>query len=217
MGPRFSPGRFDALLSPDAVGQKLLWRRSSLCPCRSADSQQADVECPHCLGRGIFWAAGRAAHAGVLGQKAVRAWLDVAQIELGDQVLSVPGASPLHAAGEYDLMLMVDSSEPYAVVLERDGTEKADPAAYALDRCFWRRKSDKAIVDGSVPKVDGFTGALTWTDPGSAPPPGYQFSLRGRRRPTYFVFKDLPQDRAHGGGAALPRKIIARKFDLLGR
>jgi hypothetical protein len=216
MGPRFAPGLFNALLAPSGVGQNVLWRRSSLCPCRDVYSGQAEQGCPRCQGRGVTWAQGQPAHAGVVGQKSARQWLEPMQIEQGDQILSVPGASPARDAGENDLFLMIDSSQPFAAVLQRDGAERIDPSVFLIDRCHWLNQA-KAEVEAGIPRVDPNTGALTWADPASAPPPGEQFAVRGRRRPTYFVFKDLPQDRAHGGGLPLPRRIHARRFDLFGR
>ena len=218
MGMRFSPARFDALLAPQGgLGQAVIWRRASLCPCRDPLSGQPEPGCPQCAGRGQFWGRGIAAHTGVSSQRQLRAWLDSGEIEVGDQVLTVPGASPLYAVGELDLIIMAQSSEPYAVVLTRDGSEAVDPGAYGLDQCFWLRPGDRAVVQGDVPRLDPATGALIWDNPARAPDPGLQFSLRGRRRPTYFVFRDLPQDRAHCGGLGLPRRIVARKFDLMGR
>ncbi len=216
MGPRFSPALFNALLRPEGVGQNVLWRRSSLCPCRSEESGQAEQGCPRCAGRGCTWAHGIAGHAGVVGQKSARQWLDALQIENGDQILSVPGSSPARDAGESDLFVMLDSSQPYTRVLMRDGSERVDPSVFLVDRCHWLNQA-RDEVEAGIPRVDPSTGALTWTDPASAPPPGEQFVVRGRRRPVYFVFRDLPQDRAHGGGLPLPRRIHARKFDLFGR
>lgn len=218
MGPSFSPARFNALLNPaGGVGQAVIWRRATLCPCRDPYSDQPEQGCSHCAGKGMFWGKGRAAHTGVSSQRQVRAWLDMGQIENGDQILTVPGASPLHAAGENDLIIMSQSSQPYSVVLVRDGNERADPGAFALDQCLWLRPGDRAIVEGDVPAVDPMTGALSWANPERAPEPGIQFTIRGRRRPVYFVFRDLPQDRAHSGGLPLPRRIHARRFDLMGR
>lgn len=217
MGPRFAPAGFNALLRPSGVGQAVLWRRASLCPCRDPYSDQAEPGCPRCAGRGMFWAQGRGAHAGVTSQRLARAWLDAGQIEMGDQILSVPGDSPLYGAGENDLVVMTQSSEPYAVVRTRDGGETIDPTAYALDQCIALRPGDRAVVELALPSVHPQTGALTWADQSRAPEPGMQFSLRGRRRPVYFVFRELPQDRAHSNGQPLPRRIHTRRFDLMGR
>jgi hypothetical protein len=59
--------------------------------------------------------------------------------------------------------------------------------------------------------------SLTWSEEGGCPPAGVQFSVTGRRQQEYYIFRDLPQDRAHHGGAALPRRVVARRFDLFGR
>ena len=44
-----------------------------------------------------------------------------------------------------------------------------------------------------------------------------QYTVTGRKRPEYFCFKELPQDRAHFMGATLPRRVSLRKFDLFGK
>jgi hypothetical protein len=219
VGPVFSPLLFNGLLAAGqgGIGQRVLWRRSSLCPCRDVYSGQATPGCQHCHGKGIMWGRGVPAHTGLTSQKSARQWLDFSAIEQGDQVLTVPSDSPLYAAGENDLVIMADSSQPYQVVLLRDGDEKADPTAYAFDRCFWLRPGTQALVEAAIPRMDPATGALSWPDPEHAPEPGVHFTLRGRRRPVYFVFRDLPQDRAHAAGLPLPRRIVTRKFDLMGR
>lgn len=216
MGPRFSPALFNALLRPAGVGQSVLWRRASLCPCRSEDSGAAEQGCPRCRGRGVTWAPGAASHAGAVGQKITRQFLEALQIEQGDQVLSIPGDSPARDAGEHDLFVMLDGSQPYAAVALRDGSERVDPAVFRIDRCHWLN-GGKEEVEAGIPRVHPETGALTWPDPASAPPPGEQFAVRGRKRPVYFVFRELPMDRAHGGGLALPRRVHTRRFDLFGR
>lgn len=57
-------------------------------------------------------------------------------------------------------------------------------------------------------------GTITWTTP---PPVGSLYTLIARRPVEYFLFKDLPQDRAHHGGLALPRRVALRRFDLFDR
>ena len=67
----------------------------------------------------------------------------------------------------------------------------------------------------TLPPAD-MGGAPVWPAT-NAPAIGQQYSIRATRRPIYFVFKEFPQDRAHHSGATLPRRIVARRFDLFGR
>jgi WD40 repeat protein len=68
--------------------------------------------------------------------------------------------------------------------------------------------------DGGLVASVAENGAITWA---VAPPIGAQFSMIGRAHPEFFLFKDLPQDRAHHGGATLPRRVVLRRWDLFGR
>lgn len=211
---QLSPARFNGLLRN--LGQQVAWQRASLCPCHDEYSGSARAGCPACNGRGSLWAAPVAAWAGMTGMRQAREWAAFGQWESGDVVLSVPSDSPLYAAGEYDRVVMVNSSEPFSLARTRDGSDKLAFAVVQVDRVFWLNPGDSAIVEGGIPTVAA-DGTLTWADPAGAPDPGVQYSITGRRRPEYFVFKDLPQDRAHHSGAALPRRMVLRRFDLFGR
>jgi len=57
---------------------------------------------------------------------------------------------------------------------------------------------------------------LRWPD-GEGPTTGQQYTIMGRKHPEYYVFQDFPQDRAHHHGRDLPRRVVLRKIDLLGR
>lgn len=210
---RLSPARFNAMLG--TMGQAALWRRASLCPCRDPYSGQPRPDCPHCEGRGIAWGGGVAATTGLAGMRVVRQFADFGRWMAGDVVLTVPSNSPLWDARENDRVLLSQSSEPYTAVMERDGDERVRGQVYALDSCWWLNPSG-AVVQGAIPAIAA-DGKLSWADPAQAPEPGTQFSLSGRRRPEYFIFTELPQDRAHFGGLPLPRRIQARKFDLFGK
>lgn len=215
MGMPLSPGRFNGLLRQ--MGQQVLWRRAALCPCRSIDSGTgaARLGCRQCRGKGTLWAAAAPAWTGFQAMKPSREAADFGRWESGDVILTVPGASPLHAAGEHDQVVMTQGSEPFQLVLERDGDERLTFPVVQVDRCLWLRP-DEELVESTPPAV-AEDGTLSWPDPATAPEPGVQFTITGRRRPVYFVWKELPQDRGHFGGLALPRRIHARRFDLFGR
>lgn len=213
-GPRLSPAIFDRQLRE--MGQAVSWRRASACPCRDPFSGAPEQGCPNCEGRGTVWGAATPAWTGVSGMKIRRQYADFGRWEDGDVLLTVPGASPLWAAAEHDRILMLQSSEPFSAVLTRDGTERLRFPVASLDRCTWRRPGDKALVDAAPPRVAA-DGTLSWADPARAPDPGEQFALTGRKRPEFYVFQEMPIDRSHFGGLALPRRLAARRFDLFGR
>lgn len=240
---RLSPARFNRLLKPPlGLGQKAAWRRAYQCPCRHPHSGAARQGCARCQGRGVFWTDPTPAWTGLASMKVARAWADFGLWESGDVVLTIPGDSPLYQAGEYDRVVMVDSTEPFSALLTDEDLRPTvtgdmtsptiddddlhgdgwQPVTYWLgyappriDRVFWLEPATESIVEGAVPAIIE-PGFLTWITP-PAPPVGVQFSVSGRRHPEFFIFKDLPQDRAHHGGAALPRRVVARRFDLFGR
>ena len=209
-----SPGRFDRLLSSrDGMGQQLSWARATQCPCRNPITGAARIGCLQCAGKGVFWAASVPAWAGMASMKVARDWAAFGQFETGDVVLTVPNTSPFWAAGEWDRAIMINSSEPFDALLTYTGAEKANFPVVSFDQVVWLNTS-QAVVMGGLP-VQNPDRTLSW--PAGSPPSNTQYSLRGRKRPEYFVFKDFPQDRAHFGGLPLPRRVIMRKFDLFGK
>ena len=43
------------------------------------------------------------------------------------------------------------------------------------------------------------------------------YSLTGKKFDEYFIFGQYPSDRNQHSGMRLPRKLVARKWDLFGR
>lgn len=223
---RLSPARFNRLLKPPGgLGQNVTWRPAYACPCRDPHSGAARQGCLQCSGRGQLWADPKRAWTGLAGMRVAREWANFGLWESGDVVLTIPGDSPLYAAGEFDRITMDDSSEPFSILLTDQAprpvdwepvTVKAGFAPVSISRIIWKNPSTEALVEGAIPLVTG-GDSLTWTNQAGCPPAGVQFSITGRRSQEYYLFKDLPQDRAHHGGAALPRRVAARRFDLFGR
>lgn len=210
---QFSVSAFNGLLR--SMGQSVAWRRSSLCPCRDPYSGAAQQGCQHCAGLGWSWASPVPAWTGLASQRVAKEWAAFGLWESGDVVLSVPSDSPLYAAGENDRVLMLNSSEPFSIHMTRDGDERFRFPVVQIDRVAWINPGSSALVEGGIPTV-GADGAPAWTDPAGAPEPGVQYAVTGRKRPEYYLFRDLPQDRAHFGGMALPRRMVLRRFDLFG-
>lgn len=199
------------------MGQGVWWKRARLCPCKNADSGAADPACPVCHGVGWSWGEPIIAHTGLASMQVARQWAHFGQYESGDVVLSVPSNSPLYDAGESDQVVMTDSQHPYVATFTRGAPDERWPA-------FVFKVSEVFTVDGSVvtPRshpslADWRAGGVPAWGAGNVPAPGQQYSIRAFRRPIYFVFASLPQDRAHHGGLPLPRRIAARKFDLFSK
>lgn len=208
---QLNPAEFNAHLND--LGQLFGWRPSFVCPCTLEHSGAADTECPQCLGRGHLWTAEQQGMSGIAGQKIQRQWAEFGLYQDGDVVLTVPSDSPLYAMGEYDRATMLHSSEPFSFGLTRGQNDQLWFAAVSVSRVFWL-DDNRQIVEGGIPTIAA-DGTLTWE---AGEPPAFKlYSITGRRRPEYFCYRDFPQDRAHHSGRELPRKVVLRKFDLLGR
>lgn len=135
------------------------------------------------------------------------------QANLGDMMLVLPSDQPIYAMGEFDRVTMANGTEPFSIHLRR-GQNDVLPLRFepiSITGVSWIANGD--IVSGSPPA--GFAGgALTWSS--GAPPEGSVYVLTGRRYPEYFCYLTLPHDRPQHQGAALPRRIVLRRFDLLG-
>lgn len=211
--PGLTPARFNRLLR--RMGQRVRWRRAAACPCRDPHSGQARPTCPVCEGRGVMWGQPRDAWTGLSSMKVAREWAEFGEFTSGDVILTIPSDSPLYGCGEHDRIVMADSSEPFSAILTRGENDRLTVPALRLERVFWLNDAGDAVVEGAIPSVAP-DGTLGWAS-GGAPPEGRQYTVQGRRHQEYFVFKDLPQDRAHYGGRDLPRRVAARRFDLFGR
>ena len=205
---RLSPGKFNAFLNK--MGQSVSWRKAYDCPCADANSGAARYGCPQCGQTGIIWNPGVIAKAALAGQKVQRAWATFGLWEQGDVVLSIPSDSALYDMGEFDRVEFSDSSVPFSIKLTRGADDVMRFTVASVDRVFWLDANDQ-IVEGGIPVVAA-DGTLTWT--AGEPPAGTQYSITGRKRPEYFCWGEFPQDRAHHGGAALPRRVVLRSFEL---
>ncbi len=153
-----------------------------------------------------------------------REWATFAAWESGDEILTIPGDSPLYACGEKDRVVMTNSSEPFQDILMRPITGSTRPTRFAtrlpfpvesIDRAYWLSDDQSKIIDGPIPTVDA-DGNVAWPE-NAGPPLGAQYSLRGRKHQEYYMFADLPWDRSHQHGAALPRNVQFRRFSLFGQ
>lgn len=207
---QLNPDAFNAFLAH--IGQQFDWRRAYACPCVTPHSGAASPSCPHCRGKGRIWSITVQGMAGISGAKVQREWANFGVWESGDVVLSLPSDSPLYAMGQYDRVVLVNSSSPFNLVL-REG-ERLPRVAQAIERVFWIDGAG-AIVEGAIPQV-GEGGALSWPG-GDGPPRAASYTICGRAHQEYYCWGEYPQDRAHHSGLPLPRRVVLRKFDLYGR
>lgn len=207
---RLSPVKFNALFNE--VGQQASWRKSFACPCLNPHSGQARPDCPQCSGMGRLWAAGVPGMAAVAGRDAQRNWASFGRWDSGDVVISIPSDSPLYAIGEFDRVVLENRTEPFSINITPGINDEIRVPIVSVDRVFWLDDA-QAVVEGVLPAISA-DGTLDW---GASPPPeGVTYSLTGRRKAEHYVFYEMPSDRPHHAGAALPRKVVLRRFDLFG-
>lgn len=209
---RFSPGRLNAHIS--GIGQDVQWRRAYACPCVSPDSGAAKPTCPLCTGRGQTWAAAVSTRVGLTSQTASKMMAQFGAYEVGDVLITLPSNSPAYVAGRFDRFLALKSTNPFSMVLTRGEDDRLLGAAQSFTRCYWINDAGTAEVEGGLPTADA-SGNLTWAS--GAPPAGKQYSLSGVRFDEYMLYPELPMDRNHNNGLALPRRVRAKQFSLFGR
>lgn len=210
---KLNPAAFNRFLA--GIGQRILWQQATACPCVDVHSGAAKQDCPHCLGKGQVYGKAVQTVVGVASQKVVKQWAAFGQYELGDSVMVLSSDSPAYAAGRWDRITMMDGADRFSRTLVRGRpNERILDPVLSLERVYWLDASN-AVVEGILPTV-GADGRLTWGATG-APPAGKQYSITGQRRPVYYVFDNMPSDRNEHQGALLPKNLVARRADVLGR
>lgn len=209
---RLSPAAFNAHLNH--MGQKFKWRKAFRCSCVNPYSGAATPGCPQCGGKSWLWAAPVPAVAGVASQQIQVRWAQFGLWQDGDMVVSIPESSPMYEMGQFDRVLMLNSTDHFSLPLAHgDPNEKLFEPIEKITRVFWLDQ-DGAIVEGGIPTVNP-DGTLTWTT--GAPPPGVGYSISGTRYSEYFCWGPLPSDRNEHQGARLPKRLVMRRFELFGR
>jgi hypothetical protein len=207
---QLNPLAFNAFLND--LGQTFAWLRAYACPCLNPNSGAAKPDCPLCAGKGQTWGEAVEGISGIAGQSIQLKWAKFGLFEPGDVVLTIPSDSALYEMGQFDRVVMLNSSAPFSTKFVRGRGDVLRYPNAQVDRVFWLNGSD--IVEGGIPTVAD-DGTLTWTT--GEPPAGTVYSITGRCHPEYFCWGPMPQDRAHHGGKALPRKVVLRAWDLFGR
>ena len=207
---QLSPGHFNRFLS--GIGQDTLWKKSDACPCVSPHSGAASLTCPHCSGKGRIWQAAVAGRVGVSSMHAKRQYAAFGIFEAGDLLLTLPSDSPLYAMGQFDQVRLTGATQPFSVILDRGVQDDLQFSPDSIDRVFWI--SGANLVESLAREVTGLQ--INW-GAHAQPPVGQKYSVTGRWNPDYYVFQELPTERAHHGGLPLPRRVVLRRFDLFGR
>lgn len=211
---RFSPNRFNRHLAN--LGQQYLWSQSFGCSCVNPNSGAPDPRCQVCLGKGVFWPSSVEVVAATASQKTQMNWQQGGMYEAGDIVVSIPGDSPLWDAGQFDRVVMLNASDRFSQPFVRGAvSERLLFRPQRFERVFWKHPQTQAIVEGGLP-VAAANGTLSWPN-GGEPPAGTSYSLTGWKHSEYFVYMDLPRNRNMHSGARLPKYVVLRRWDLMGR
>lgn len=212
---KFNASAFDSHLAN--IGQQVEWRRSYACACTNPATGQADPKHKLCNGKGRLWDAPKPTVVGVSSQKVQAEWQALGLYESGDMVLTVPQSSPLWDSGQFDRILLLNSTNIFSQPMVRGApNERLLFRTRTILRCFWLGPAPaREIVEGVVPTIDA-NGVPSWPA-GGEPPAGTQYSLTGEKYDEYFVFGAFPSDRNEHSGMRLPKRIVARKWDLFAR
>ena len=151
--------------------------------------------------------------AGMTNQSQQKSFAQFGTWEPGDAVLTIPENSALYSARQYDRIRSLTASSPFSSVIIRGTGDRIVGAGIELKRVFWLTTDGTAIVEGVLPHIDN-GGNLTWASGG--PPIGQGYTVEGVKALELFVYLGLPSMR-NSGTNGLPKKLLARKFDLFGR
>jgi len=208
---RLSATRFNDFLS-GAVRQRFTWRRRSACPCIDPSTSAPRYDCPLCRGKGHLWADEVEGFAGQSSQSPAKAIATFGSWERGDCTLTLPSNSPIYDAGQYDRIRSLDSVGSFSEVVRPGLNDALLGKVVCLHRVFWLNDGGTAVVEGPVPDLAA-DGTMTWPNL-DGPPEGRQYTVEGERYDEWFVYMPLAADR-NSGASGLPRKLAARRLDIL--
>lgn len=212
---RLSPKRFNRFLAN--IGQQVLWREAYACVCVNPASGAPDPTCKLCRKLGRIWVdEAQQTVCGASSQKVQAKWAAMGMWESGDLVVTVPENSPMWNAGQFDRVTMLNATDRFSLPLKR-GAQNDNLAFYrvkSIERVWWKHPQTGAPVAGGIPAVAA-DGTLAWSE--REPPMGVTYSVTGWKFVEYFVWGDMPSSRNEHSGERLPKRIVLRKWDLLGR
>ena len=202
---------FNALLFE--VAQEFWWRKATQCPCIDEYSGQPEPDCKYCSGKGYIWGDPMCAHAGVISQAQARKITPIGLMEVGDIMVSIPSDSAMYEIGSYDRAQMRNRTEPFTMTVIAGANDVLRFTPTRIDSVHWIDAASKEFKTGTIPEING--GRLVWS--GTVPPTGQRYTLTGRRYPEYYCYQEQPLDRPHQFGEPLPRRVVLKRFDVLGR
>jgi hypothetical protein len=212
---QLQPARFNALLNN--IGQQFMWRQAFACPCVSPASGAAREDCPLCHGKAWQWQAEVGpAIAGCQNLKPSIAYAAFGGWSRGDALLTIGSDSALYGAGQYDRFRALNATDPFSANLIHGTRDYLLGTVQTFTRVFWLSEDGTTNIEGDLPSIDA-NGNLTWAMGANAPPVDATYSVSGVKFEEYFAYPDKPSDRAEHSGAALPKKLLARRFDVFGR
>lgn len=211
---QLSPAAFNAWLNN--IGMDFGWRRATACPCINPASGAANPSCPLCHGKKWQWAAEVPARCGFQNQSQSKTFATFGTWEPGDATLTIGSDSPMYGAGQFDRFRCKNATTPFSIIRMKGDTDFLLGTVVSLSRVFWIDADGTTMIEGDLPSIDG-DGNLTWSVGQVAPPDDTAYSVTGVKYDEYFSYPDIANDRNMHAGAALPKKLLARKFDLFGR
>lgn len=213
---KLHPKRFNRHLQN--MGQQITWRMSYGCACVNMATGAPDTKHLLCGGKGRIWDPPIALVCGVTKQNVEPEQAALGVYDTGDMVMTVGSDSPMWAnAGRFDRILLLNSTDIFSQPFVRGAAnERIIFSVERIIRCFWLDKVSRNPIEGGLPVVDS-VGHLSWPAGQLEPPLGTQYSLTGSRYDEYFIIDALPSDRNEHSGAALPKRLQLRKWDLFGR
>lgn len=212
---RFNAAAFDRHLNN--IGQEVNWRRSYACACLNLESGQPNPKHKLCMGKGRLWDAPVKTVTGIAKQEVIAEWAQAGLWESGDMVLSIPQSSVLYDAGQFDRITMLNSRDVFSQPLRRGAPgERLLFTVDKLSRCFWLHPETQETIEAELPNIDDF-GRPSWEPAQVQPPPDATYSLTGEKFTEYYLYMNFPSDRNMHSGMRLPKRVVARKWDLFGR
>lgn len=211
---QLSPAKFNAFLT--SIGQDMFWRQATACPCINPATMGARPDCPLCHGKKYQWAPEVPGRCGFQNQNQKKGFADFGMWEPGDAVLTIGSDTPLYASGPFDRFRCKNSTSPFSINRVRGEQDFILGTVVNISRVFYIQPDGITMTECGIPAVDA-NGNLSWGAGQVAPPDDTAYSVTGIKYDEYFAYPDFANDRKHHHGANLPKKLLARRFDLYGR
>lgn len=194
----------------------MYWRQATACPCINPASGAARADCPLCHGKKYQWAAEVPARCGFQNQNQKKGFAAFGIWEPGDALLTIGSDSPMYATGPFDRYRCKNATSPFSITRVRGEQDFILGTVVSLSRVFFIQQDGTTMTECGIPAIDA-NGNLTWAAGQVAPPDDTAYSVTGVKYDEYFAYPDFANSRNMHHGARLPKKLLARRFDLYGR